>query len=72
MIDYSRRGHRVQIKPGVRTFYRAFKGHETGTILCEIENGVGNRLLEVEWDGLGQSPVFPNEVDEIPQRGGGE
>ena len=62
MIDRSRRGTRVRIKPGIVTFYRRFTGHEEGTIVCELQNGVGRRLIEVEWDGIGQSPVFPDDI----------
>lgn len=62
MIDYTRRGTRVRIKPGIVTFYRRFTGQEQGTIVSELENGVGRKLIEVEWDGLGQSPVFPDDI----------
>lgn len=62
MIDYTRRGTRVRIKPGIVTFYRRFTGHEEGAIVCELENGVGRKLVECEWDGIGQSPVFEEDI----------
>lgn len=63
MISFLRRGTRVKIKPGVRTFYRAFRGDERGKIICELENNLGQSLVEVEWDGIGQSPVFSTEIE---------
>lgn len=62
MPNYSRRGTRVKIKPGVVTFYRRFRGDEQGTIVCELENGVGRKLIECAWAGIGQSPVFEEDI----------
>ena len=62
MIDRSRRGTRVRIKPGIVTFYRRFTGHEEGTIVCELDNGVGRRLIECAWNDGSQSPVFPEDI----------
>lgn len=62
MIDYSQRGARVRIKHPLRTHYRHFSGQETGTIVSAVETNVGQTLFEIEWDGIGQSPVFPHEV----------
>lgn len=62
MIDYTRRGKPVRIRCYTRTAYYTFQGHETGIVVCEIENGVGRKLVECEWPGIGQSPVFLEEI----------
>lgn len=62
MLDYRHRGYRVKIKPGIVTFYRRYKGNETGTIICELDNNLGRTLVDVEWAGIGQSPVFLEEL----------
>lgn len=66
MINRIRAGIRVKIKPGVVTFYRRFKGNETGVIVSELDNNLGQTLVDVEWDGVGQSPVFEHEIEILP------
>ncbi len=61
MIDYTRRGQRVQLRYPLRTAFHSFRGDEIGRILSEIENGIGGVLIEVEWE-FGQSPIFEHEV----------
>ena len=61
MLHYKNRGRRVKVKFPTRTAFRYFQGSETGTVLCEVENNLGKRIVEIEWDGIGQSPLFPEE-----------
>ncbi len=62
MVDDSRSGVRVEIKPDTVTFYRKYKNGEQGRIVSELVNKQGWRLLDVKWDAGYQSPVFEKEV----------
>ena len=65
MIDYSRRGKRIHIKRPLSTHMHTFNGSEHGQLLGESDNGLGQKLAYVLWDG-GEDfgPVFSDEIEE--------
>lgn len=63
MINRTRQGTRVRIKPGVVTFYRKYPLGLEGLIVSECENGVGRSLIDVMWIDGNQSPVFESDIE---------
>ena len=64
MIDYSRRGKRIQIKRPLSTHMHTFNGSEHGQLLSESDNGVGRKLASVLWDSGDFGPVFSDEIEQ--------
>lgn len=69
MINRTRHGQRVKIKPGIVTFYRKYPVGLEGMIISECENGVGRCLIDVMWIDGNQSPVFDSDIDVMEQDG---
>lgn len=65
MAHYVRRDQRVRLRYPVRRRTRVFRGTETGRILREQEDGLGDTLVEVKWDNGWVCPHRPEELVEI-------
>ena len=64
MIDYSRRGERIRMKGYTRTHVHTFNGSEHGRLLGETDNGLGQKLASILWDGEEDfGPVFSDEIE---------
>ncbi len=65
MPQYTRRDQRVRLRYPVRTLTHVFQGTETGRILWEQEDGLGDTLVEVAWDNGWVCPHRLGELVEI-------
>lgn len=66
MIDRTRTGKRCRTTQFVRTVEGDLQRGAQGTIRNETEN-IGRILVLVDWDRGFTVPVFPNEIEIIPQ-----
>ena len=66
MVDYARRGQRVQVIRYTQTKQHQFRGGETGTIVAETPNGVGRMVATIHWDGeIDYGTLFSDEVQRV-------
>jgi hypothetical protein len=62
VIDYRHRGDRVATLTNLVTFSQKLRKGQCGTVLYEFDNGIGRMLVEVDWNDIGQYPVFREEI----------
>ena len=62
MIDTKRAGFRFVVRPGVRTFVGVVHG-QTGTIISEYDNGLGEQIALVHVDGIGEATLKLQDIE---------
>lgn len=66
MIDRSRQGMRCRTVRQLKTAQGTLPRDSHGTFNYEAEN-MGRRLVFVNWDNGMRVPVFPDEIEALPQ-----